>query len=134
MNNKYSNLIFKNDIIPLSTMPFHNDVLYIERYCPESFPVHLAIHKISEANNEFEYTALHSHEMHELNIILGDESGLEYLVKLGDETYTVSSNFSIWIPGGLMHSTNVIRGSGYYIVVRFNNIPPEFDGLKTPQV
>ncbi len=115
-------------------MPFHKDVSCIERYCPEKFPVHLAIHKISEANNVEEYTTLHSHEMHELNILLGDEGGLEYSVRLGDKTYTVYSNFSIWIPGGMMHSTNVIRGSGYYIVVRFNNIPPEFEGLEQPQV
>ena len=134
MNGKYGNLIFKNEMIPLSTMPFHKDVPWIERYCPEHFPLHLAIHKVSQAINMEEYTALHSHDMHELNIILGNEGGLEYSVGLGDEEYTVCSNFSIWVPGGLMHSANVIKGSGYYIVVRFNNIPAEFEGLKAVQV
>lgn len=129
MKEKNSNLIFDNSVVPLSTISFHKDVRCIKRYFPENFPVHLAIHKISEACNVEEYTSLHSHDVHELNIFIADEGGLEYLVRLGDEEYIVKSNKSIWIPRGLKHSTNVIRGSGYYIAIRLNEIPEEFDQM-----
>jgi hypothetical protein len=122
MSGKYSNLIFKNDIKSLSTIPFHGDVPCIERYCPENFPVQVAVHAITAADNVEEYTAPHSHDhMHELNIIVGEEGKLEYSVRLGDEMYIVCSNSSIWIPAGLKHATNVIRGSGYYIVMKFES-------------
>lgn len=129
MNGKFSKFIFRNDIKSLAMMPFHRDVPCIERYSAENFPVHVAIHKVIAASNVAEYTASHSHDMHELNILLGDDGALEYSVMLGDEKYTVCSNSSIWIPRGLVHSANVIRGSGYFIVVRFNRIPAEFEGL-----
>ena len=131
MNDKYRKLIFSNQSRPLSTVPFHRAVPCIERSCPENFPVHIAVHKICDAVNVAEYTSLHSHPMHELNIVLGDDGALEYEVHLGDEKYTVGANSSIWIPGGLPHSTNVVRGSGYYIVVRFDKIPAEFARLPT---
>ncbi len=115
---KYENFIFKNSTAPLSTIPFHADVPYIERYFSEGFPLHLAIHKVSDANEFQEYTKPHSHDVHEINIIIGDENNLEYLVQLGDEVFEVRSNSSIWIPSGLQHSANVIKGSGYYIAIR----------------
>jgi hypothetical protein len=118
MTNKYQNLIYKNSIIPLSTVPFHIDVSCIERYFPDKFPMYLAIHKVTEASNSQKYTELHSHDTPEINIIIGDEGCLEYLIQLNEEVFTVQSNSSIWIPAGMQHSTNVIRGSGYYVAIR----------------
>ncbi len=106
----------------MSTIPFHKDVPCIKRYCPGNFPVHVAVHVVTGANNVEEYCAPHSHDTHELNILVGEEGKLEYSVRLGDEMYTVCSNSSIWIPAGLMHATNVIRGSGYLIVLKYQSI------------
>ncbi|MCI5138366.1 MAG: hypothetical protein D3922_08105 [Candidatus Electrothrix sp. AR1] len=49
MNKKYQNLIFKNVYAPLSSIPFHTDCSCIERLVAEEFPVHLAIHKVTNA-------------------------------------------------------------------------------------
>lgn len=120
---KYEKLIFKNSIIPLSTIPFHTDIPCIERYFPEGFPVHLAVHKVSDANEFQEYTKPHSHDIPEINIIIGEEACLVYSIQLGDEVFEVKSNSSIWIPAGLQHSANVIEGSGYYIAIRLGQAP-----------
>lgn len=114
-------LIYTNKNIALSTIPFHNDVSCIKRFIPEGFPVHLAIHKVSNAENVEEYTKLHSHEIPEINILISDSDDLEYIVQLNDEVQNVKSNSSIWIPAGVNHSTNVIKGSGYYIAIRLDN-------------
>lgn len=120
---KYRHLIFNNALVPLSTVDFHKDTSCIERYYPNNFPMHVAIHKITNATNVEKYTMPHQHDTSELNIFIGDEGGLEYSVQLGDETYTICSNSSVWIPKNLNHSTNVIKGSGYYIAIRLNDIP-----------
>lgn len=120
MNFPYEKLIFKNENSPLSTIPFHKDVPCIERFFSEDFPLHLAIHEISEANglNE-DYTTPHVHDDEdEINIIIGEEGVLDYRIQVGEEEYVVSSNSSVWIPAGVKHSANVLKGSGYFIAIR----------------
>lgn len=126
MRKKYEHLIIENKREKLSTVAFHNDVSCIDRYFAEGFPFHLAIHKVSKAENVKKYTELHTHDVDELNIIICEDGEMEYLIQLGDEEYHLKSNTSIWIPKGLPHSANVILGSGYYIAMRLNRIPDEF--------
>lgn len=116
----YYSLIFKNVLSPLSSVPCHHDIECIERFFSDQFPVHLAIHRVKDAKEQKRsYTELHSHEEQEINIIINDEgTELIYEIKIGDEIYNVKSNSSIWIPSNIPHSSNVLKGSGYFIALR----------------
>jgi cupin superfamily acireductone dioxygenase involved in methionine salvage len=114
-------LIHHNVPTPLSTIAYHHDVACIERFFSNTFPMHLAIHKVTDAADVATYTDPHWHDVPEINIIISDEAGdLVYEVLLGDETFQVVSNATIWIPAGMTHATNVRAGSGYYIAIRLN--------------
>jgi len=112
-------LIYHNDLSPLSSVPFHQDIACIERLFPQGFPVHLAVHRVVDAYPDTrKYTQVHTHDVDEINILIGDEEGLEYDIQLGEERFRVRSNASIYIPAGLAHAANVLSGSGYFIAVR----------------
>ncbi|MCI5179521.1 MAG: hypothetical protein D3911_09440 [Candidatus Electrothrix sp. AW3_4] len=118
MSKKYQDLIYKNVVVPLSSIPFHSDCSCIERAIAEEFPVHLAIHRITKAQDlPQKYVELHKHSAPEINILIGDEGEMEYRFQLGDEIYNVSSPSSIWIPSELKHAANLIKGSGTYVCV-----------------
>lgn len=118
----YQNLIFRHVRTPLSSVPFHKDIDFIERFFCNKFPMHLAIHKVTDAEPLPEnYTQLHVHDVHEINMLVGNEGELEYAIQLGEEIFYVQSNASIWIPAGLHHASNATRGSGYLIAIRLND-------------
>jgi len=118
----YQNLISRNVKIPLSSVPFHKDIAFIERFFCNEFPMHLAIHKVTNAKcMPDDYTQPHVHDVHEINILVGNEGELEYAIQLGEEIFYVQSNASIWIPAGLYHASNAIRGSGYFIAIRLDD-------------
>ena len=114
---------FLFDMLPssLSSVPFHEDVEQITRYFAKGFPLHLAVHAISPVRNvPAEYTQPHVHvDSDEVNIIISTGQ-LLYKIQLGEEHYIVGNNTSIWIPRGMVHSANVLEGSGYFITVRIN--------------
>ena len=104
---------------PMSAVVAHRDIDCIERFFASGFPLHLAIHKVNEAEpKRRDYTDLHVHPQGEINVIIPDAQGLEYEIQLGDEVFRVSEGASIWIPPNVPHSANVIRGSGYFVAVR----------------
>lgn len=120
MSNINEHLISKNILSSLDTIPFHNHIDSIERFVPEKFPIHLAIHKINDMQGTpVDYCDLHSHDdITEVNLIIGDPNALIYRIQLDDEVYEVKSSSSIWIPPGIKHSANVISGTGYFVVFR----------------
>jgi quercetin dioxygenase-like cupin family protein len=105
----------------LSSIAFHNNTRSIKRYFAENFPLHIAVHEVSAVKSApSEYTLPHSHEdFEEINIIISPER-LLYKIQLGNDEYTVSNNANIWIPKGMLHSANVLEGSGYFIALRIN--------------
>jgi len=105
----------------LSNVPFHSDTKSITRYFAEAFPLHMAVHQVSPVFTPLpEYTEPHIHEdSDEINIIISQKS-LVYKILLGDNEYIVHNNTAIWIPRGLLHSANVLKGSGYFIALRLN--------------
>jgi mannose-6-phosphate isomerase-like protein (cupin superfamily) len=105
----------------LSNVPFHNDTKSITRYFAERFPLHLAIHEVSPVLvPPREYTQPHIHEdFDEVNIIVSLHT-LIYKIELGDDEYTVSNNSCLWIPRGMVHSANVLKGSGHFITLRLD--------------
>jgi hypothetical protein len=114
-----SEFIFNLPEAALAGVPFHKDSFFITRYCAEHFPFHLAVHEISPVfNPPEEYTKLHQHDdCNEVNIIISPTNIL-YKIVLGSEEYTVPANSAIWIPRGMLHSANVLEGSGFFITMR----------------
>ncbi|WP_437969750.1 hypothetical protein WMF04_10855 [Sorangium sp. So ce260] len=107
---------------PLSAVAFHQDVECIRRFFAAGFPVHLAVHRVDDAEPaRRDYTELHTHDGPEINLILPDPTGLEYRIELGSSVHHVTTSTSIWIPPGVPHSANVVRGSGYLVAVRFDH-------------
>ncbi|KYF80062.1 hypothetical protein BE20_35680 [Sorangium cellulosum] len=106
---------------PLSAVAFHQDVECIQRFFAAGFPVHLAVHRVDSAEPaRRDYTALHTHDVPEINLILPDPTGLEYRIELGSSAHLVTGSTSIWIPPGVPHSANVVQGSGYLVTVRLD--------------
>ncbi|HET8813987.1 MAG TPA: hypothetical protein VFM51_03425 [Solirubrobacterales bacterium] len=86
-------------------------------------PVHIAAHWIegaSEVGNR-DYSCDHRHnDLIEVNILLGEPGGLVYSVVLaeGAEPTVVESPRAVVVPPGVVHSANVLRGRGWFVVLR----------------
>lgn len=113
-------LIVRNISSPLSGIPFHHDVESIERLFAKGYPLHLAIHRVKTIQcPPAPYTDPHLHDdFDEINILIGDE--LQYRIQLGEETFELKGNFSIWIPAGTLHAANVLSGEGYFVAIRLH--------------
>lgn len=105
----------------LEAIPFHNKTEFIKRIVAVDFPVHLAVHQVSAVLNSVEeYTQPHVHNnCDEINIILS-RGQLSYRILIGDREEIISNNSAIWIPRGIVHSANVISGSGFFVTLRIN--------------
>jgi mannose-6-phosphate isomerase-like protein (cupin superfamily) len=112
-------LIFNLLPTALSKVPFHKNTKWITRYFSDSFPLHLAVHEVSSVTiPPPEYTQPHLHEdCDEINIIISQQD-LLYKIQVGSDKYTVSNNSCIWIPRGMLHAANVLKGSGHFITMR----------------
>jgi hypothetical protein len=119
--NRKEQFIYELTPSALINVPFHDDTRSITRFFAENFPVYLAVHEISPVvSPPKEYTQLHVHEDHdEINIILSRKN-LLYKIQVGEEEYIAGNNSSIWIPRGVMHSANVLQGTGYFITMRID--------------
>ncbi|MEM1001326.1 MAG: hypothetical protein AAF149_07685 [Bacteroidota bacterium] len=116
-------LIFNLDQSPLSTVPFHSDVEGIDRYFSDTFPLHMAIHNVDRKDEvQMQYTKLHKHDVAEINVIIGTDQ-LQYRIGLEDKEFVVGANTGIWIPAGVRHSANLVKGKGYFIAIRLDAIP-----------
>lgn len=114
----YAHLIHSGLSIPLDVLPFHANISCIKRTAWPSFPYHLAIHQINCGTETIaDYCKPHHHNAPEINIIIGKANKLVYRFVLGNETYTVKAPSAIWIPSGLQHSANVIKGDGIFLCV-----------------
>jgi len=114
-------LLFSMLPVPLSNVPFHNNTAAITRFFAANFPLHLAVHQVSPVlTPPLEYTQPHLHDdSDEINIIISSQK-LVYKILLDTDEYTVSNNAAIWIPRGILHAANVLKGSGYFITIRLN--------------
>jgi quercetin dioxygenase-like cupin family protein len=114
-----TSLIHTMNADDLANVPFHQNTPGVTRFIAPFFPHHLAVHEVGPVNDPpAEYTFLHRHDDHdEINIIISTGK-LVYKIQLGNDEYIVQNNASIWIPRGMLHSANVVEGSGYFIAVR----------------
>ena len=118
MNHPGKYVVSRNIPASLNGVPHHNACDAIERLVPNTFPVHVAIHRVKKITGPTNaYVQPHTHDVPEINILLGDDGQLEYEFQLGDEVLTVESPASVWIPAGTKHAATVRRGSGYFVCV-----------------
>lgn len=108
-------------------MPHHNKLPITRRVLVNNdffkdANVHIAVHYVKgiEKNDE-RYTKLHTHEVDEINLILGDENGdgLVYRIRTDSEEFTLKSPKAVYIPKGTPHAAEVIKGRGMFLCIVF---------------
>jgi hypothetical protein len=123
---KYQNLIKKGVNEPLQKVPFHKKApikrlsMLNKKIIPQS-DTHIAVHFVDAAKKLPEYSSPHKHNKDEINLILSEDSKLKYRIDLEDETYTVTSPCTIFIPKGLNHSAQAISGKGIFVCIILSN-------------
>lgn len=81
---------------------------------------HIAVHEFSAtAPEERSYCEPHQHECGEINLLLSWDR-LVFRISLGDEIYTVRAPATIYIPARVLHSANVIEGTGFLVAILGN--------------
>jgi hypothetical protein len=123
-------VISKNISSPLQNVPFHSRNDDIERVMPQDFPIYLAVHAIRNSRSEStrKYVELHTHDVPELNILIGDNDTLKYEIQTDTELHKVESPASVYIPSGVAHAANHISGKGYYMCIILSDIESAFAG------
>ena len=78
---------------------------------------HIVAHEIRNVSADLRsYCEPHVHDCPEINILLS-LTRLIYEIRLGDEVYIVEAPATIYIPAGLLHSANVVEGSGFFVAL-----------------
>jgi hypothetical protein len=121
---RHAHLISKGLVRDLHDVPFHaNGEAPLVRRVLVGDGVHpqaekrVVAHELREVSARTRvYCEPHRHDVSELNILLSHER-LVYEIRLGDERYEVEAPASIYVPAGLLHSANVIEGSGFFVVI-----------------
>jgi hypothetical protein len=118
-NHGASGYVFRNVAVPLSSKGRYTDIPEISRVTAVGCPTFVAVHIISEPASEDAraYCAPHTHPFGELCVLVGDPGQLVYEFRLGGEVVEVESPATVWQPAGLVHSANLRRGSGAFVVV-----------------
>jgi len=119
-----ASLISAGLVQPLHEIPFHGNgvapllrrVLAGPAVHPE-LEKHIVAHEIQavSAAKRF-YSEPHVHDCAEINVLLS-LTRLAFEIRLGADVYIVEAPATIYIPAGLLHSANVIEGSGFYLAV-----------------
>ena len=78
---------------------------------------HIVAHEVRDVSaDRRSYCEPHVHDCPEINILLS-LTRLIYEIRLGDEVYIVEAPATIYIPAGLVHSANVVEGSGFFVAL-----------------
>ncbi|AUX44865.1 uncharacterized protein SOCE26_063350 [Sorangium cellulosum] len=124
---RYQRLISSGLVQPLDAVRFHGGEAPLVRRLMAGAAVlpqanhHIAVHEIrGAAREERGYCDPHRHDCAELNLLLSWDR-LLFRVALGDEVYTVEAPATIYIPPRLLHSANVVEGTGFYIAMLGNS-------------
>jgi quercetin dioxygenase-like cupin family protein len=120
----HAGLISRGEIRALDSVPFHSlGLAPLTRRVLAGDGLHdelgkrVVAHELREVSDaQRSYCEPHRHDCAEINILLS-LSKLVYEIRLGNEVYIVEAPASIYIPAGLVHSANVIEGSGFFIAM-----------------
>lgn len=103
--------------------PGYRDIEEVLRLFADGAPVHIAAHWIEGALEvpSRDYSCDHVHrDLVEVNILLGEPGGLAYSVVLAEneEPTLIEAPSAVIVPAGVSHSANVVRGRGWFVVLR----------------
>ncbi|HZV72486.1 MAG TPA: hypothetical protein VFF79_02115 [Conexibacter sp.] len=103
--------------------PGYRDIDEIVRLFAPGAPIHIAAHWIEAAAPApaRDYSCAHVHDdLVEVNILLGAPGELVYSIVLaeGEEPTIVESPSAVVVAAGVAHSANVLRGRGWFVVLR----------------
>ena len=121
-----ASLISRGDVRALAGVPFHGNgpreapllrrVLAGDGIHPQA-EKRIVTHELREVSAQRRaYCEPHVHDCPEINVLLSLER-LVYEITLGTEVYVVEAPASIYIPAGLVHSANVVEGSGFFLAI-----------------
>ena len=125
MKKRYKKYINKGKYEPLHNLLFHDHgkaplkrLLMLNNKIVSNSNIHIAAHYVRKLPKKFEkYAMPHKHNCDEVNLILSENSKLIYEIELGSEKYIITSPASVFIPKGLSHCANVIKGRGIFICI-----------------
>lgn len=125
---KYKKYIHKGVNQPLSQIPFHGlseaplkRLLMMGEEIQQKAESYIAVHLVKNLPKKIlPYCEMHSHNHDELNLIISENKKLTYQIQLANESYIVTSPSSIFIPKGLKHKAEVLKGEGIFISIIFN--------------
>ncbi|MET0386791.1 MAG: homocitrate synthase [Polyangiales bacterium] len=120
----HAGLISLGEVSALKDVPFHGaDHAPLLRRVLTGGAVHpqaekrIVAHELRAVSAEKRaYCEPHVHDCPEINLLLTLDR-LVYEITLGSEVFIVEAPASIYIPAGLVHSANVIEGSGFFIAI-----------------
>ena len=84
---------------------------------------HVASHLVLEnykSKELWQYTKNHIHEYDEIDIIISLDDELSYKYELDNKEKIISSPTLIYIPAGVNHRAEVIRGTGIFICIHLD--------------
>jgi len=123
MFGKYSKLILPVEIKSATELKKHKKgpgeryVFSDHKNNPEG-KVYAIVRTVKNVENPPQHVDLHGHIFDSLWMFIGDNddlTGLKVEVVLENETYTLDSPASIYIPAGVKHMYRLVKGSGKYI-------------------
>lgn len=135
LNDKSENVDFDSDVqtgviasgvvSDISAIAFHGSapllrIMLAGKGMLEECQKHIAAHIIDTVESApRKYCLPHRHNCGEINLVLSltELTELTYQIQLGSETFIVKSPASIFIPAGVLHSANVLSGSGVFVVI-----------------
>lgn len=118
----YEKFIKQGAVESLDNVPFHKKapikrLLMLDKSIIPESDTHIAVHFVDASKKLPEYSQRHEHDYDEINLILSETSELAFEIRLGDETYKVTSPSTVFIPRGLQHSAHAVSGKGIFVCV-----------------
>lgn len=91
---------------------------YLDQSLYEKANTRIIIRKLDGNNeNQEKYMNPHSHDVSQIYLVIGEPGELVFEIHLDDETYTVESPGTIFIPAGVQHWEKYLHGKGYLATV-----------------
>jgi hypothetical protein len=118
---KFSKYIVQGKIEPIHKIPYHTKapirrLSMAGKTLLPSARTHLAVHFVDATKRKIpEYTRFHKHNYDEINLIISEKSKLVYKIEIENESYTVTSPATVFIPKNTLHKANVISGKGIFV-------------------
>jgi hypothetical protein len=124
--------LFDQCVVPMALTPLpeikdhtgkpagYGNAAAIQRYFAAD-PLYAAVHLVGDAPDEpRSYGVAHTHPFPEVNILAGLPGELVFRIRVDDDEREIVSPAIVVIPPGVVHSANLVRGTGSFVVLRLD--------------